>query len=102
MLFRFNRADLTDAGQTALRSLAQELKGNDKLVVELAGYADPTGPADYNVQLSQRRVDAVRRFLVEQGVPLWRIDAIGLGALRSPDLSKEKQRRVTVTVASLP
>ncbi len=101
ILFRFGRADLTDAGITMLRPVAQELKTNDKLVVELTGYADPTGPADYNVQLSQRRVETVRRFLVDEGVPLWRINAIGMGAVPAPDTPKEKKRRVTVTVASL-
>jgi outer membrane protein OmpA-like peptidoglycan-associated protein len=101
VLFRFNRADLSDAGQTLLHSLAQELKANEKLVVELTGYADPTGPADYNVQLSQRRVEAVRRYLVGQGVPLSRITAIGMGALPAPDTPKDKKRRVTVTVATL-
>jgi outer membrane protein OmpA-like peptidoglycan-associated protein len=101
VLFGFDRWNLSDAGQTALVSLVKELKENDKLVVELMGYADPTGPREYNIQLSQRRVEAVRRFLVENGVDLWRIHYVGMGSILSREIPKEKKRRVTVKLASL-
>ncbi|MBI3635246.1 MAG: OmpA family protein, partial [Candidatus Rokubacteria bacterium] len=54
--FAFDRADLGDEAQTALRSLLDELRTNPGLTVELMGYTDPTGTREYNVQLSQRRV----------------------------------------------
>jgi outer membrane protein OmpA-like peptidoglycan-associated protein len=94
--FGFDRADLDDAAETALASLAQELRGNPRLGVELQGYADPTGPAPYNVALSQRRVEAVRRFLVDKGIELPRIHWIGLGPLVDGGLENAKKRRVTV------
>src|SRR3989442_7055380 len=37
-----------------------------RLSVDLEGYADPTGTYEYNVGLSQRRVETVRRYLVEK------------------------------------
>jgi outer membrane protein OmpA-like peptidoglycan-associated protein len=101
VLFGFNRWDLSDAGQTALVSLVKELKENDKLVVELVGYADPTGAREYNIQLSQRRVEAVRRFLVGNGVDMWRIHYVGMGSILTRDIPKDKKRRVTVSLASL-
>jgi len=58
------------------------LQGNPTLVVELGGYTDPKGTVDYNYGLSQRRVEAVRRFLVEKGIPLSRVQAVGLGPSR--------------------
>ena len=94
--FRFDRWDLSDRSATALVGLATELKGNEKLAVELEGYADPSGDAKYNIELSQRRVETVRRFLVKQGVALPRIHAIGLGPLLDPATPKEQKRRVTV------
>jgi len=100
VLFGFDRWDLSDAAQTALVSLVKELKENDKLAVELVGYADPTGAREYNVQLSQRRVEAVRRFLVEQGVDLWRIHSVGMGPILDPEMPKEKKRRVTVKLTT--
>lgn len=101
VLFGFDHWDLTDAGQTALMTLVNELKENDKLVVELVGYADPTGAREYNIQLSQRRVEAVRRFLVENGVDLWRIHSVGMGSIPDREIPKAKKRRVTVRLASL-
>jgi len=94
--FRFNRWDLSDSSETALVGLVKELKGNDKLTVELEGYTDQIGDAEYNIQLSQRRVEAVRRFLVKQGVELPRILAVGLGPILDPATPKEKKRRVTI------
>lgn len=94
--FGFDRWDLGDKSQTALVGLVKELKENDKLGVELEGYTDPVGPEAYNIQLSERRVEAVRRFLVKQGVELPRIYSVGLGPIIDPATSNEKKRRVTV------
>jgi outer membrane protein OmpA-like peptidoglycan-associated protein len=99
--FAFNRADLGDAAQTSLVSLVRELQQNPKLLVELEGYADPKGPRDYNVELSQRRVEAVRRYLVQNGVEVSRIHSIGLGPLTDPKLSDAAKRRVTVKLLVL-
>jgi outer membrane protein OmpA-like peptidoglycan-associated protein len=95
--FAFNRADLDDPGQTALVDIAELLKENPELTAELEGYTDNVGSADYNLRLSQRRVDAVYRYLARRGVSLDRLHIIGLGKL--PDAAPEaqaKNRRVTV------
>lgn len=96
--FGFDQWDLNDTAQTALLSLVRELKENPKLTLELEGYTDSVGPREYNVQLSQRRVEAVRRYLVEKGVGLPRIHSIGFGALRDngKPQEQEKNRRVTI------
>jgi outer membrane protein OmpA-like peptidoglycan-associated protein len=99
--FRFNRAELDDKAQTALVQLVRELQQNPKLLIELEGYADPKGPREYNVQLSQRRVEAVRRYLVQNGVELARINSIGLGPIDDPKTSDAAKRRVTVKVMVL-
>ena len=96
--FGFDRWDLNDTAQTALLSLIKELRQNPKLTVDLEGYTDSVGAPNYNVQLSQRRVEAVRRYLVEKGVELPRIHSIGLGQLpdRGAPAEQAKNRRVTV------
>lgn len=94
--FGFDRWDLDDTAQTTLASLVRELQANPRLSVDLEGYADSTGTFAYNVELSQRRVEAVRRFLVEKGVELPRIQAVGLGPITAAGLPDEKKRRVTV------
>jgi OOP family OmpA-OmpF porin len=98
--FGFDRWDLDDGAQTALVSLVKELKESPKLGVELEGYTDPAGPAEYNVQLSQRRAEAVRRFLVEKGVDLPRIHSVGLGPLLERGMAEDKKRRVTVKLTA--
>jgi outer membrane protein OmpA-like peptidoglycan-associated protein len=93
--FAFDRADLSDGAQTALLQVTKELKENPLLTVDLEGYTDPTGPRDYNVGLSQRRVESVRRFLVGNGADLSRINSVGLGPLQGTE-KPALQRRVTV------
>jgi outer membrane protein OmpA-like peptidoglycan-associated protein len=99
--FGFNSAELGDAAQTSLVSLVRELQQNPKLMIELEGYTDPKGPREYNVQLSQRRVEAVRRYLVQNGIEVSRIQSIGLGPLADPKLPDAAKRRVTVKVMVL-
>ena len=93
--FGFDRSDLSDGAQTALLQVTKELKENPLLSVDLEGYTDPTGPREYNIGLSQRRVESVRRFLVGNGADLARIHSVGLGALNGKE-QPALQRRVTV------
>jgi len=51
--------------------------------------------------LSQRRVEAVRRYLVQKGIELSRIQSIGLGVLNDPKMPDASKRRVTVKLLTL-
>jgi len=95
VLFGFNKADLDDRAQTSLSNLAKDLQSNQNLVVELTGYTDGQGSREYNYQLSQRRVEAVRRYLVERGVQMGRIMGLGLGPVSDKGGSALESRRVT-------
>ena len=94
--FAFDKADLSDAAQTALATIVKELKENPNLTVDLEGFTDSTGSRDYNVTLSQRRVESVRRHLIEQGAELPRINSVGLGPVNGVKEEQAKQRRVSV------
>jgi outer membrane protein OmpA-like peptidoglycan-associated protein len=95
--FGLDRADLTDGAQTALAELIKELVGNPTLEVDLEGYTDALGTREHNLQLSERRVAAVRRFVVQRGVDLSRINWIGMGELTDKGTKADpKNRRVTV------
>ena len=96
--FGFDKADLSDGAQTALLGVVKELQASPTLIVRLGGFTDPTGARDYNYGLAQRRVEAVRRFLVDKGVELSRVQAIGMGPLEDRNIPEEKKRRVTVTL----
>ena len=93
--FGFDRSDLDDGAQTTLLGLVKDLQANPNLTVELAGYTDMKGAREYNYNLSQRRVDAVRRFLIEKGVQTSRIQAVGFGALGDRGVPEAQKRRVS-------
>jgi outer membrane protein OmpA-like peptidoglycan-associated protein len=94
--FAFDRADLNDRAQTMLLTVVKELRDNPRLTCDLEGFTDATGSRDYNIALSQRRVEAVRRFLVAHGADLARVYSVGRGPLNAREEDAAQQRRVTV------
>ena len=78
VLFAFDSATLTKAGQDALDGYVTELKNGDQ-VVTVAGYTDSTGPEEYNLDLSKRRAAAAKAYLVKKGVPANRLETKGYG-----------------------
>jgi outer membrane protein OmpA-like peptidoglycan-associated protein len=95
LYFGFDRWDLDDGAHTALHALVKELLANPSLTVELVGYTDTKGARQYNYELSQRRVEAARRFLAEKGIALSRIQAVGLGPITAEKAPEAQKRRVT-------
>ena len=81
--FGFNRSELDDGAQTTLLGLVKEMQAI-RATVELAGYTDMKGDREYNYTLSQRRVESVRRFLVEKGVQIGRIPGRGARGPQRP------------------
>jgi outer membrane protein OmpA-like peptidoglycan-associated protein len=81
--FEFDSFRLTDDAKAVLDRLAGVLKSDfmrDK-TVRVEGYADATGPADYNLTLSQHRAEAVRAYLIqEHGIPAAQLPVVGKGA----------------------
>ena len=78
--FDFAKADLKDDGINELREVAKALKADPNAVLELQGFADARGTDRYNYQLTRERVDSVVRYLVmNEGVDLRRIAAVGMG-----------------------
>ena len=98
VLFGFDRWDLNKAAQTHLLSIVKKLRENPKITADLQGYTDSVGPRDYNLWLGQKRVEMVRRYLVEKGVEQARIRSVGLGQVLNGGTPEEqgKNRRVTV------
>jgi len=95
VFFAPDSSDLNDVAQTALAGVARDMEENPSLTVELGGYTDRHGALDYNYGLSQRRVNAVRRFLMDKGIQLGRIQSASLGPATEA-ISDAKKRRVTI------
>ena len=84
-LFAFDSATLNNTDKVYLDKAAAQIKSEKPSQVLVKGYADTTGPADYNVRLSQRRADAVANYLVKEGVCKKTITAKGYGSTTAFD-----------------
>ena len=79
LLFAFDSATLTREGEARLRSVASDWKTQPERHIQIDGFTDSTGPADYNRALSERRARAVRDFLVGIGLDPMRLVTSGHG-----------------------
>ena len=104
VLFAFNKAELTPQAAPRLDKLAAFLKQfpQRKLLVE--GYTDAVGTDAYNMELSERRAEAIREALVARGVDTTRVVTKGYGkaypvADNSSTDGRAVNRRVEVVIA---
>lgn len=79
VLFGTDLSRLNPDGMRTAQKLAQVLQQNPKRTVLIEGFTDSTGTAAHNLELSDKRASAVRRALLEQGVPDSRIATRGYG-----------------------
>jgi OmpA-OmpF porin, OOP family len=102
VLFGFDKAELTRKDKQTLDDFAAQFQNQRHYIVQVEGYTDSTGPADYNYQLSQRRADVVIQYLAQKyNVPAHKIFLIGLGkdnpvAQNTSSAGRAKNRRVDV------
>jgi outer membrane protein OmpA-like peptidoglycan-associated protein len=80
--FEYNSSELQPQASAQLKQLRSALTsdslGKNRFMV--AGHTDAKGSAQYNQQLSVRRAEAVKRYLVESGVDAARLQAVGYGS----------------------
>jgi outer membrane protein OmpA-like peptidoglycan-associated protein/opacity protein-like surface antigen len=100
--FGWDEDDLTDRARQTLNEVAQNYRATGQAAVTLAGHADRSGSAGYNVGLSQRRANAVRDYLVSLGVPGGSITSQAFGETRpavetADGVREPDNRRVEIT-----
>jgi OOP family OmpA-OmpF porin len=79
VLFGFNKAELTPAGEQKLDELAKSAQGANVDRVALVGHADRIGSEEYNQELSEQRAQAVADYLTQKGVDSSRLQVAGRG-----------------------
>jgi outer membrane protein OmpA-like peptidoglycan-associated protein len=104
--FEWDRADIRPDFYETLASVALVLREYDRTLVEISGHTDSTGDAMYNQGLSERRAEAVRRYLAAQQIREVRLVARGFGArapIASNDSAEGRQlnRRVEIRLVPL-
>ena len=103
VLFDTGRAELNPGAARNLDSLVQFLTEHPERRVEIDGYTDNVGTDSYNLDLSQRRADAVRSLLVSRGIDPSRITTQGYGkeyavASNTDSGGRQLNRRVEVVI----
>ena len=103
VLFALNRAELSPDAQVKLARVAGILEAYPGLTVGIHGYTDSTGTVAYNLDLSDKRAEAVENFLASQGVPASSMQAAGHGpdnpvASNASAAGRQQNRRVELVV----
>jgi OmpA-OmpF porin, OOP family len=104
VVFKVNSSTLDDAAKSALDGVASQVSSlTSGFLVEIQGFASADGAEAYNVTLSERRAEAVQRYLISKNIPLYRISIVGLGTDKPVGDNKtragrEQNRRVEVRV----
>jgi outer membrane protein OmpA-like peptidoglycan-associated protein len=80
-LFGYDSADLQSSAISQLQKLGTLIKRNPKATFTVEGYTDSLGSPDYNLELSQRRADSVKQYLVDvMGINPAQVETRGYGA----------------------
>lgn len=103
VLFAFDSSALTPQGTAKIGEIANVLKEFPDSDVFVMGYTSSDGDDAYNVQLSQRRADAVKNTLIANQVAASRITALGMGestpvASNDTEEGRAQNRRVELLV----
>ncbi|MBX2839010.1 MAG: OmpA family protein [Gammaproteobacteria bacterium] len=95
--------NLTNASRKVLATLVENLKAHPEVIVALGGHTDNRGSAAANLELSKRRVMAVVKYLVVNGIDGRRLQPYGYGESRpivsnaTPD-GRQMNRRIEMSI----
>jgi outer membrane protein OmpA-like peptidoglycan-associated protein len=107
VLFDFNKYTLKPEAREKMAKVSGILLAYPGLQIQLEGHTDSIGSDEYNQKLSEERADTVRSYLIDQGVPIGTVTAIGLGkanpvASNDTAAGRQKNRRVDMVVTGAP
>jgi OOP family OmpA-OmpF porin len=103
IFFETNKAGILPKSFGLLTEIASALRSRPSMRVRIEGHTDTQGPRKRNMDLSQARAEAVRRYLVGQGLEEARMEAIGYGPDQPIETNRttagrEKNRRVEFVI----
>lgn len=105
ILFDVNKTDLKPDAETNLRNLATSMNNNPQTNILIVGHTDNTGSVELNQNLSVRRAESVKDYLVSNGVNASRLRTEGKGesepiADNSTEAGRAQNRRVEIAIVA--
>lgn len=103
IFFDPGKTQLKPGAKRTLQRIAEPLKGDDRIRVTVEGHTDNTGNPEKNMEISEKRAEAVREYLVSVGVSADRIMATGKGdaepvATNKTAAGRQQNRRVELVI----
>ena len=92
IFYDFDKATLRPESKTALDEMAQVLRDNPNVTIEMASHTDRKGSDDYNIRLSSRRAKSVIDYLISVGIEPERLQSQGYGESRPKTITKKLAR----------
>lgn len=104
VFFSFDRFDVETDQKAVLDRQAAWLKSHIFVTVTIEGHADERGTREYNLALGERRANAVKEYLIYQGIDAKRIKTVSYGEERPVALGSDEaawaQNRRGVTIVT--
>ena len=99
--FDFDQSSVREDGRQTLSKQAEWLKKYTNYPITIEGKCDERGTREYNLALGERRANAVKQYLVAQGLPAQRINTISYGKERPEVVGSDEgawaRNRVAIT-----
>jgi peptidoglycan-associated lipoprotein len=92
IFYDFDRATLRPESKTALDEMAQVMRDNPNITIEMASHTDRWGDDKYNLDLSHRRAKSVIDYLISVGIAADRLQYQGYGESRPKTITKKLAR----------
>jgi OOP family OmpA-OmpF porin len=101
--FKTGSADITKDSHSVLDNTVQVLSDYPDVKLEIGGHTDNVGKAEHNMELSQKRAESVKTYLVGKGISADRLTAVGYGmdkplTANKTAADKAKNRRTEFTL----
>lgn len=89
--FGYDAYTLDDSAKNVLKNNAQIMKDKGSAKIQIEGHCDQRGGIQYNIALGEKRANAAKKFMVDQGIKADRISTISMGKEKPVDAGTSEE-----------